>query len=817
MWEFPALERVSGDLRYAARQLIRRPAWTALVVSTLALGVGANTSIFTLVDTMLFKPAPWNDNGRLVWITTVTGRSSGPGHMSYSDYLAYRDHSTTLTGVLAYSGNGVAIGGGRAEYVNAGLVSGNYFHVLGIRAQIGRTFAAGEDAEPGTHPVLVLSDALWRQHFAADPEVINRVVAINGQPFTIIGVAPRGFTGITYADNAERLWMPLAMQRVAMPTAPRLLTDRAARWLHVVGRLRDGETAAEAGSELRVIARQLNPAGTPPDQQADVRIIPLRGGMNAWEQNELRPIFGLVAIVPALVLLVACANVANVLMARNVSRRKELAMRQAVGASRGRLARLLLTESLMLAVLSAAAGFALSFALTAIIVHYGEVDADFSMLVTPDRRALLAATTIAILTTMFFGLAPAVTATRFEVLPTLKEETTTSTPAAGRTRLRRAFVITQVTLSLTLLIVAGLFLRSLLKVTQVDPGFEPHGVVTASFDTELLGYTASRRHTFITEFLRRASSMPGVISAAVTNIVPLGGEFHEASAAAENTATSVRVTSASVSPAYFETMRLPLRRGREFSRADVSDAVPVAIVNETLAQRLWPGANAIGKRIHVDGSNEPWREVIGVARDAKYVFLSESPRAAYYVPFGPEAVSRRSILVRMAGDSRTALSSLANIAHDLDPNLPLMTLQTLDERIHRSVDLQRAAASLFSVLGGLTLLLAAVGLYGVAAHSVSLRTREVGIRMSLGARAADVFRMIIRENLSLSLVGIAIGIGIGFVGSKILTSFLFGLTSTDPLTFVGGSMILCLVTIVASVIPARRAAKLDPLTALRHE
>jgi len=264
-------------------------------------------------------------------------------------------------------------------------------------------------------------------------------------------------------------------------------------------------------------------------------------------------------------------------------------------------------------------------------------------------------------------------------------------------------------------------------------------------------------------------------------------------------------------------MRLPLRRGREFSRADVSDAVPVAIVNETLAQRLWPGANAIGKRIHVEGSNEPWREVIGVAGDAKYVFLSESPRAAYYVPFGPEAVSRRSILVRMAGDSPTALSSLANIAHDLDPNLPLITLQTLDERIHRSVDLQRAAASLFSVLGGLTLLLAAVGLYGVAAHSVSLRTREVGIRMSLGARAADVFRMIIRENLSLSLVGIAIGIGIGFVGSKILTSFLFGLTSTDPLTFVGGSMILCLVTIVASVIPARRAAKLDPLTALRHE
>ena len=817
MRQFSTLERLGGDLRYAARQLIRRPAWTLTVVSTLALGVGANTSIFTLVDTMLFKPAAWNETGRLVWISSVRGRSSGPGKMSYRDYLTYLDQATTLSGVLAYSGNGVAIGGTRAEYVNAGLVSSNYFDVLRVRIAIGRTFAPDEDAEPGAHPVVVLSDALWRQHFGADRTVINRSVAINGQPFTIIGVAPRGFTGIAYADNAERLWMPLAMQRVAMPTAPGLLTAGNARWLHVVGRLRDGETAAQVGSEMRVIARQLNPAGTPPDQQSDVRVIALRGGMNVWEQNELGPIFGLMAIVPALVLLVACANVANVLMARNISRRKELALRQAVGASRGRLVRLLLIESLMLAVLSAAAGFAASFALTALIVHYGEVDADFSTLLSPDRRALLASTTVAILTTMFFGLTPALTATRFEVLPALKEDSTTSTAATGRTRLRRGFVVTQVAVSLTLLIVAGLFLRSLSKITQLDPGFDPHGVVTATFDTELLGYTTSRRDTFVTEFMRRASSMPGVISAAVTNIVPLGGEFDEASVATEGAAKSVRATSASVSPVYFETMRLPLRRGREFSGADVSDAAPVAVVNETLAQRLWPGSNAIGKRIRVDDSNEPWREVIGVAQDAKYVFLSESQRAAFYVPLRPETASRRSILVRMAGDSRAALLSLTNIAHDLDPNLPLITLQTLDERIHGSVNLQRAAASLLSVLGGLTLLLAAVGLYGVAAHSVSLRTREVGIRMSLGARAADVFRMIILENLSLTLVGVAAGLAMSSAGSRILASFLFGLTPTDPLTFVGSSTILCLVTIIASCIPARRAASLDPLAALRYE
>jgi predicted permease len=816
MWGFSAVERAGGDLRHAVRQVIRRPTWTLMVVLTLALGVGATSSIFTLVDTMLFKPAPWNEAGRLVWIASVNARSGRGGNVSYPEYLTYREHATTLSGVLAYAGNGVAIGGAHAELVNAGLVSGNYFEVLGTHAAIGRTFAPEEDAEPGAHPVVVLSDALWKQHFGADPDVVDRIVAINGQPFTIIGVAPHGFTGIAYADNAEQLWLPLAMQHVAMPNGPGLLRAANTPWLRVVGRLRDGETAAHAASEMRVIARQLNPAGTPPDRQKDARLRPVRGGMTPWEQDDFGGIFGMIVIVPALVLLVAGANVANVLMARNVSRRKELAMRQTVGASRGRLLQLLMMESLVLAVLAAAAGFAVSFGLTALIVHYGEVPPEFSALLTPDRRALLATTVVAILTTMFFALAPALTATRFEVLPALKEEGITSTAASGRARLRRVFVIAQVALSLILLIVAGLFLQSLLRAMQVDPGFEPHGVVTVSFDTELLGYTASRHDAFVTEFVQRASSVPGVVSVAATNILPLGGAMYEATVMSEKTTKSVRATSASVSPRYFETMRLPLVRGREFAQADIAGAAPVAIVNETLAQRLWPGADPVGKQVRAVDNKEPWREVIGVAKEAKYLFLTEPRRAAYYVPLRSE-VARAALLVRSAGDSRAALSSLTNIARDLDPDLPLFKVQTLDQQIHRSVNLQRAIASLLTVLGGLALLLAAVGLYGVAVHSVSLRTREVGIRMSLGARATDVFRMVIGENLSLSIVGVAIGLGISGAGSKILTSFLYGLTATDMLTFVGGSMILCLVAVVASYVPARRAAHLDPLIALRHE
>jgi len=816
MWGFSALERAAGDLRYAVRQVLRRPAWTLMVVATLALGVGANTSIFTLIDTMLFKPASWSQPGRLVWIEAESGRSNRRRRVSYPEYLAYRDHVTTLSGVLAYAGNGVAIGGAPAQVVNAGLVSGNYFEVLGIRAAIGRTFTAEDDGEPGAHPVAVLSDALWKQHFGGDPDVINHVVAINGQPFTIVGIAPHGFTGIAYADNAEQLWLPLAMQQVVLPNGSGLLASADTRWLRLVGRLRDGERMGHAASEIRVIASRLNAGGTAPDRESSVRVVPVRGGMTSWEQNELAPIFGLIAIVPVLVLLVACANVANVLMSRNVSRRKELALRQTVGASRGRLVRLLLMEALVLAVLSAAAGFAVSFALTALIVHFGEVDADFSALLTPDRRALVATAAIAMLTTLVFGVAPALTATKFDVLPALKEEGTASTAASGRARLRRLFIVAQVAVSLILLIVAGLFLQSLVKAMHVDPGFESRDVVTATFDTELLAYTAARRDAFVTELVQHASAAPGVVSVAVTSVLPLGGEMSEANVMSESAANSVRAVSASVSPRYFETMRLPLIRGREFTRPDIVAGAAVAVVNETMAQRLWPGGNPLGKRFRVVDSEEPWREVIGVAHDAKYVFLTEAPRAAYYVPLRP-AAARATLVMRSAGDSRAALSSLTNLARDLDSNLPLFKVQTLDEQIHRSTSLQRAITSLLTALGGLALLLAASGLYGVAAHSVSLRTREVGIRMSLGARATDVFRMVIRENLFLSFIGVAIGLAISIAGSRILTSFLYGLAATDPLTFVAVSTTLCLVTIVASYIPARRAAHVDPLVALRHD
>jgi predicted permease len=489
-------------------------------------------------------------------------------------------------------------------------------------------------------------------------------------------------------------------------------------------------------------------------------------------------------------------------------------MRRAIGASRGRLVRQLTAESLVVALLAGVAGFGVSFVLSALILHFGEIPSDVSALLAPDRRTLFAASAIAVGAVVVFGVAPALTATRFDVLPVLKDEGTTSTAARGAARLRRSLVVVQVALSLMLLVTAGLFFQSLSRTVRTDPGFDPRGLVIVSFDLNLQGYTPDRRAAFVARFVERASAMPYVTSAATADILPLGDEMYGGTIVSEHGQSLSKASLASVSRRYFETFGLPVVRGREFSSAEIAGDAPVAIVNETLARKLWPGVDPLGKRVRA-AESKGWREVVGVARDAKYLLLTESPLGAYYVPEPPRSAG--TLVVRTTGSSRTALESLTNIARDLDPELPLFGAQTMEERIHRTVSLRRAVVSLLGVLGALTLLLASVGIYGVAAHSVSMRTREVGIRMSLGARAADVLWMIVRENLSLSLVGVAIGLGLSAAASMLLASFLFGVTSADAVTCVGGSVVLCLVSLVASYLPARRAAGLDPLLALRRE
>lgn len=815
VWGFAELERIGGDLRHAVRRIVQHPARTLVVVLTLALGIGATTAMFTLLDAMLLKPVPWNASGRVVWIVGLWGRSAMPRNLSYPDYLVYRDRAATLSGVAAEGGTPMAIGGPQPQRVLGGLVSGNYFDVLGLRAQIGRTFAPDEDTAPGRHSLVVLSDALWTGQFGADPGVIGTSLAINGQPFTIIGVAPRGFTGAAFAADPYQLWIPMAMQGAAMPKRPGLLSDANQAWLRVIGRLRDGVTAAEADAEARVIARQIRSPQTPADQEKSACVLPMRGGLTPWEQESLASVFGLVSIVPALVLLVACANAANVLMAHHMGRRREFAMRRAIGASRGRLVRQLVTESLVVALLAGLAGFGASFVLSAVIVRVGDVPSEVSALLALDGRAFLAATVVGVAAVVLFGLAPALTTTRFDVLPVLKDEGTTSTSSRGAGRLRRALVVAQVALSLTLLITTGLFVQSLTRAMRVDPGFDPQGLATVSFDLDLQGYTLDRRAAFVERFVERASALPGVTSVAAADILPLGGEMYGGTIVSDTGSSSSKANLARVSPKYFEALGLAILRGRAFSPAEVAADAPVAIVNETLARRLWPGVDPLGLRVRTADSKAPWREVVGVARDAKYLFLTESPLGAYYMPLPPAASG--TFVIRTTSDPRAVLTSLTDSVRVLDPNLPIARAQTMEERIRRSVRLRRAVVSLLGVLGALTLLLASVGIYGVASHSVSMRTRELGIRMSLGAGASDVLRMVVRENLSLSLFGVAIGLGVSAAAATMLASYLFGVTATDPATFAGGALALCFVALMASYLPARRAARLDPLVALRRE
>jgi len=503
-----------------------------------------------------------------------------------------------------------------------------------------------------------------------------------------------------------------------------------------------------------------------------------------------------------------------VLMAHHLSRRREFAMRRALGASRGRLIRQLLAESTILALLAAFVGYALSFVLSALVIHFGEIPVDVLALMVPDVRAFLAATVIAIAAVFVYALAPAVTATRLDVLPILKDEGVTATAARAPARLRRLSIVAQMALSLVLLIGVGLFVQSLWRALQVAPGFNPHGLAVVSFDLDLLNYPPERRSAFVSQFSERAATLPAVSSIATADVLPFGGTTYSATIVAADGQSFPRAMRVSISTDYFKTLELPIVRGRAFTQSEVASNAPVAIVDETVARRLWPAGDPIGQRVQEADAREPSREIVGVVADSKFLFPTESPAGAFYLP---QRDANPQFVVRTTGTPAAALTELSAVARSLDPNLPISQQQTMDERIRRMVNLRRASVALLAVLAALTLALASVGIFGVAANNVSTRTREIGIRVALGARRSQVLRIIVREQLSLTLIGVAVGTGLGLVGSTLLASFLFGVTPTDGLTFGGASAILGLVSLAASYLPARRATRLDPLVALRRE
>lgn len=814
------MDTLLKDMRFAVRQLLRGKTGTITAIVTLALGISANTSMFTLVNATLFKPVAAADPSKLVWISGGDVRRA-VSPLSYPEYLALRHSRRSLSGVLAFEGTDISLGGSTPQRLRAMLVSGNYFDVLGIHASVGRTFVSNEDETPGAHPVVVLSHALWQRRFNGVASITDSTIIVNGAQFSVIGVAPPEFGGLDF-DEPSELFVPLAMIAQIMPSRVKFLTEARASWLRVVGRIAPNATREQAQAEVSALAQYFNTPDTRPENRRVYSLTQMAGGLDPSNRREIAPVMALLSVVPLLVLLVACANAANMQLAQGMARRREFAVRRALGASRSRVIRQLLTESVLMSMCAGALGVVLSFWLTTGILRLSNAPVFLNALLSPDLRVLVATTALAMTTGIVFGLVPALSATNPALSPALKDDGATMVIGRQRHRMRSVLVTGQVAVSLILVVTAGLFVRSLTKALSVNPGFDLQHTATASFDLGMQGYSQEARVAFQSLLLERVRAIPGMQSAALAGLLPLSGRMWGTGVLTESETSDDQQRSVgfnSITPEYLTTMGIPVVRGRDFTARDNASSGLVVIVDETLAKRLWPNGNAIGQRLRVESHAAPLREVVGVARNGYYDSLIEQPRGFFYLPYAQYGSfeSSLSLVVSTANAPTTVLAPLSAVFKQLDPNMPLYRLQTLKQNISQVTDKQRAAAALLGLFGVMALLLASLGMYGVTAHGVRLRTREIGIRMSLGAQSTDVLALFVRESVRLSLIGVVIGLVASAGISRVIAGFLFGLAPTDALTFVTGGAVLCVVAAIASYLPARRAAGADPLVALRAD
>src|SRR5215469_3054622 len=810
------MEIIWQDLRQSIRLLWSRPGFTVTVVLTLALGIGANATIFTWIRAVLLASLPGIEQpDKLVEIWGATHNNSALS-TSYLDYQEFRDRNNVLSGLIAHQILPLNLGRGeKPERVWAGIVSGNYFDVLGVKPLIGRTFLPEEDRTPNTHPVAVIGYGLWQWRFAGDPNILGRKIALNERDFTIIGVAPKDF-GSPFAGFALDVWTPTMMKDyVARPHFS--LTERGSRWLMVMGRLKPGATLPQAQANIAAIASHLEREYPETNEQLGVGVYSVTQSPFSL-QADMRPSLAILMAAVAVVLMIACANVANLLLARAASRRKETAVRMALGGSRWRLVRQMLTESFVLALLGAALGLAVAFwtarSLAAFLPPYAN-RASFDT--RPDAVVFAFTLVLTVITTLLFGLAPTLEASKQDLVAGLKD----NAPVVGRGRrkasLLHALVVTQVALSMVALISAGLFVRSLREAYKADPGFDPHNVLLASFDPFLSGYNETRGREFYRRLVERVRTTPGVQSATLARRLPLtdggiafGNVVIDGYAPAKG--EDMRLNYETVGPQYFQTMRIPLLHGRDFDERDQESTPGVVIIDETMAQRYWPRGDALGKRLKL---TKDWLEVVGIAKDVKNRSLREAPRPFLYLPLLQDYRSNMILVARTTNEPETMFHAIQTEVAGLDPEIPMFDVKTLEEHIGVSLFLQRMAATLLSIFGLLALSLAALGLYGVMAYAVSQRTREMGIRVAVGATQGNVLKLVIGQGLTLCVVGMIGGLIIASVVTRFSVHLLYGVSAADPLTFASVAVLLMAVTLVACYFPARRATRIDPMIALR--
>jgi macrolide transport system ATP-binding/permease protein len=812
------IENFLQDLRYGLRQLRRNPGFSILAILCLTLGIGANAAVFSWVEGILFRPYPAVTHQEQLLALTGTARGeSEPTGLSWPDFLDL-EKSCTLPDsffVTKIMGTTLSIGD-RAEVTTGSIVSANYFDAIGVHPILGRGFEPGEDVGRNAHPVTVISYQLWKGRFKGDPQIIGKTQRLSGTLHTIVGVMPEGFYG-TFVGWAMQFWVPASMEET-FEAGGYKLEDRGARWIEAYVRLKPGVTLQQAQQEISAVAKRLEADYPATNRGRGIKLWPL------WQTpfnnaRTLLPTLEIMLVVVVFVLLIACANVGNLLLVRSFARRHEMTVRLAIGAGRGRLVKQLLTEGLILSAFGAAGGLLVAqwcrHALVLLFPARGGVAMHLPGEI--DWRVLALSAGVCLIATLLLGLVPAMQTGKIDLAGALKADSAGVVGGGGRAWVRSGLVVMQVSLSFVLLVGAGLLLQSLQRIRNSSPGFSTHGVLETVVPLVSAGYDAPRARSFQDELLERVKALPGVESAAFGRMTPLSyGSYSSAPIAVDGYQAPPEeqpiVQYNEVGPDYFATMGIPLVSGREFTRADDEKAALVAVVNETMAAKYWRGKNPIGERVQV---KDRWMQVVSVAKDSKYESVRETPKPFFYVPLRQNFSRGADLFIRTPLSAETMATALAREVHTLDPGLALYEVISLQEQVDRSTSPQMVAVTLVGILGGLALLLATIGLYGVMSYAVSQSTRELGLRMALGADATNLLRLVFSRGLALTAAGVALGAAVALGMTRLLGNLLYKVSPRDPLAFGSALAVMTTAALAACFLPAWRAARTDPARALR--
>jgi len=813
-WE-SFLETFWQDLRFAIRMLRKSPGFTAVAVLTLALGIGSNTAIFSLVNGVLLRPLPYRDPDRLT-IVWEKGRDGSPENVGYATYLDWKTQNKSFEELAIYSSWQPVLQIGEPEQLSGLRVTSNYFRTLGVHPEIGRDFLPEEDA-PNTNKVVMLSHSLWQRRFSSDPNIVGKPINMNATQYIVAGVLPASYQSLMNQDphgGSVEIWRVLGYD-VSQPWA-----CRTCHHLVAIGRLREGVAITQANAEMDTISAALSKVYPKEYDDSGVILTPIHEQLLGLSSAPLYILLGAVSFV----LLVACANLANLLLARATNRQREIAVRTALGATRGRIVRQLLAENCLLSLLGAVGGLIPAYWTPKILALVGTGGLPRLDQVHLDERVMLFTLGVALLTGIATGLAPTYRLSKADVNDSLKEGTRGSGPVGSR-RLRGMLVVSEVALSLTLLVGAGLLLRSLSRLLVVSPGFDPANVL--SMQTSVLGQRFNDNDAvrqYFAEAVKRLRTLPGVQSASAASQIPLAGNidkygFHAEGKIHPNPEEDPSAERYCVTPGFLETMRIPLLRGRDVSAADTEAASQVLLVGATTARRMWPGEDPIGKRVKLGGVDKPWWTVVGVVGDVRHVGLDSVPDMQMYIPHQqwPFPDGQMTFVIRTAGIPSAISSAAQQAIHSIDSTQPISRILPLENYVGLSVQGRRFALILIGAFAAIALVLSMVGIYGVTAYSVAQRTREIGIRVALGAQRGELFGLLLRQGMLLVACGVIAGVLASLGVTRFLASLLFEVQPTDPLTFGGVVLVLVAVSAAACFIPARHAMRVDPIVALRHE